>query len=97
MTAAASISQQDAISAAMAVGRDVAEGRLAPGDLAAAAVAELRALVDTDAPADTELAALQAAVARRALAAGLLPAAELTEWLAVARSRAGEASTPATT
>lgn len=79
----------DVIRAATSVARDVAESRLRPSELEAEALRELSALCDTDAEPGSELEGLQLTVARRALAAGLVPADELSEWLSVARSRSG--------
>lgn len=78
---------QSAIKSAMSVARDVAEGRIAPAQLAAAAVAECRALFGVVAGVEDPLWALQVDVARQVLAAGGIPVGELAEWLAVAKTR----------
>ena len=80
-----------AIKAAMAVGRDVAEGRLNPAALEAAAVAECRQLVGQVIGPGDALWPLQVEVARGVLAAGGVPANELAEWLAVQRQAEGDA------
>lgn len=77
----------DAISAAMSLAKDVAEGRLDVAALEAQAVAELRGLLDTEPEPGSALAVLQLEVARRVLARGDLPADELVEWTGVARRR----------
>ncbi|TXH20065.1 MAG: flagellar hook-length control protein [Mycobacterium sp.] len=84
----------DVIRAATSVARDAAEGRLNPADLDAKIAATCAELIDTDAEPGSPLAEVQAAVARRALAAGLLPAAEVSEWAAVAKTRAGGSDPP---
>lgn len=79
----------DAIKAAMAVARDVADGRLMPADLEEYVVAECRALFGTVAGPGDGLWQLHVEVCRAVLAQKGIPADELTEWLAVAR-RHGE-------
>lgn len=86
---------QTAIKAAMAVAGDVAEGRLHPASLAEAALVECRALFGTVAGPHDALWPLQGDVARQVLAAGGVPAAELSEWLAVQRRREGLDAPPA--
>jgi hypothetical protein len=81
---------EDIIRAAASVGRDAAEGRLSPGQLEAQAAAELRALFGTVVGEGDPAWPVQLDVARGVLAAGGIPADELSEWLAVARHRAGE-------
>lgn len=83
-----------AIKAAMSVGRDVAEGRMSPAALEAAAVEECRALVGRVIGPDDALWGLQLEVCRGVLAAGGVAANELAEWLAVAQ--AAEVLPPAT-
>lgn len=85
---------EDIIRAAASVGRDAAEGRLSPGQLEAQAAAELRALFGTVVGDGDPAWPVQLDVARGVLAAGGIPADELSEWLAVARHRAGEPVTP---
>lgn len=80
----------DVIKAAASIARDAAEGRLAPLDLEATAVAECRDLFGTVAGPDDPLWSLHLDVARQVLALDGIPADELAEWLAVARQRAGE-------
>lgn len=89
-----SITDQDIISSAMSVARDAAEGRLDPAALQRELLAEMSRVLDTDAEPGSELAALQVSVCRRVLARGGIPASEVAEWLAVARSRAGGTDTP---
>lgn len=86
---------QRAIKAAMAVAKDLAEGRLTPAEVDAAAVAECQALVGRVVGPDEPLWALQCDVARQVLALDGIPVDELSEWLAVARVRAGEDVVPA--
>jgi hypothetical protein len=89
------ITKRDAIDAAMSVAEDVAEGRVDPAALDQAAADECRELFGTVADPDDPIWPLQVDVARQVLAADGLSADELSEWLAVARSRAGEpVSTP---
>lgn len=90
------ITKRDAADAALSVAEDIAAGRLDPSALEAAALAELTAVIDLDPEPDSPLAALQAAVARRVLARGDVPADELAEWLSVARSRSGGTDTAST-
>lgn len=73
----------------MSVGRDVAEGRLSPAALEAAAVEECRQLVGQVIGPDDALWGLQLEVCRGVLAAGGVPANELAEWLAVAQAAEG--------
>lgn len=80
----------DAITAAMSVAEDVAEGRLAPADLERQAVAELRQLFGTVVGPDDPAWEVQTDVARQAVALGALTADELSEWAAVMPRRAGE-------
>lgn len=81
---------EDIIRAAASVGRDAAEGRLTPAQLEAQAEARLRELVGTVVGEGDPVWDLQCDIARGVLAAGGVPADELSEWLAVARHRAGE-------
>ncbi|WP_020109609.1 hypothetical protein [Nocardia sp. 348MFTsu5.1] len=78
-----------AIKSAMSVAKQVADGTLHPADLDRAAADECRVLFGTVAGPDDPLWPLHLDVARGVLAAGGIPADELTEWLAVARQRAG--------
>lgn len=84
----------DVITAAMSVARDAAEGKLDPADLEAAAVQECRTLLGTVTGPDDPLWPLQVEVCRAVLAAGGIPADELSEWSAVARQRAGTSAIP---
>lgn len=81
---------EDAIKAAAAIARDVADGRLTPAALEHRAVAELRELVGTVVGEGDACWELQVQIARGVLAVGGVPADELSEWLAVARQRAAE-------
>lgn len=85
-----STTTEDVITAAASIARDAAEGRLAPTDLEATAVAECRALFGAVAGPGDPLWDLQVGVARQVLSLDGVPADELAEWLAVARLRAGE-------
>lgn len=89
------ITTDDVIKAATSVARDAAEGRLNPATLEAQLETELRALVGVVAGPADPLFALQVDIARGVLAAGGIPAAELAEWLAVARRRADGADVSA--
>lgn len=80
---------QTAIKAAMSVAKDVAEGRIAPAQLADVALTECRSLFGAVVGPADPLWTLQAEVARQVLAAGGVPANELQEWLAVQRAREG--------
>lgn len=89
-----STSTDTTIKAAMAVAKDVAEGRLDPADLDAMVAEESRAAFGTAVGPQDPLWPVQVDVARQVLALGGLPADELSEWAAVARRReqqAGEA------
>lgn len=87
---ATGLTKRDGVDAALSIAEDLTAGRLDPAQLEAELMAEMSRLIDTDAEPGSELAALQARVARRALVAGLLPVAEVAEWAAVARSRSPE-------
>ncbi|WP_100483128.1 flagellar hook-length control protein [Mycobacteroides abscessus] len=80
---------QDAIKAAMTVAKDVAEGRLDPGALDAAVVAECRELFAFVAGPDDPLWDIHLEVARQVLALDGIPVDELAEWLAVTRKAQG--------
>ncbi|WP_445168767.1 flagellar hook-length control protein [Mycolicibacterium sp. Dal123E01] len=84
------MTKRDAVDAAMSLAEDVAEGRLAPADLEAQAVTEMRELFGTVIGPDDPLWETQANVTRQAIALGALTADELSEWAAVMRHRAGE-------
>jgi hypothetical protein len=84
------ITKRDAIDAAMSVAEDVAESRLDPAALDQAVADECKALFGTVVGEGDSLWPLHIDVCRQALALGALTADELSEWLAVARSRAGE-------
>jgi hypothetical protein len=78
-----------AIKAAMAVAKDVAEGRVVPAQLDAAALEACRSLFAAVVGPDDPLWPLQAEVARQVIAQGGVTANELSEWLAVQRRREG--------
>ncbi|MGJ6122702.1 flagellar hook-length control protein [Mycolicibacterium sp. Y3] len=78
---------QDAITAAMSLAEDIAAGKVDPAQLERQAVAELSQLMLIEPEPGSDLAQLQAESARRVLARGDLPAAEVAEWAAVARRR----------
>lgn len=82
--------KRDVIDAAMSVAEDVVESRLDPTQLNQAVADECKALFGTVIGDDDPLWPLHIDVARQVLAVGGLSADELSEWLAVARSRAGE-------
>ncbi|ULE33344.1 flagellar hook-length control protein [Mycobacterium sp. IDR2000157661] len=84
------MTKHDAITAAMGVAEDVAQGRLDPAALAQQAVGELRDVFGTVVGPDDPAWGLQADVARQVIALGALTAEELSEWAAVMRRRAGE-------
>lgn len=84
------ITKRDAIDAAMSVAEDVAEGKIDPAALDQAVADECREQFGTVVGPREPLWELHIGVCRQALALGALTADELSEWLAVARSRAGE-------
>jgi hypothetical protein len=86
--------KRDAISAAMGLAEDVADGKLTPAALESQAIEELRELVGTVVGPDDPAWPLQVDVARQVLALDGIPATELAEWAAVARQRAGQADLP---
>ncbi|WHU48668.1 flagellar hook-length control protein [Gordonia sp. L191] len=75
------------ITAAMDLAADVAENRLDPAELTAQLNAEARTLFGAVVGPHDPLWPLQLDVTRQMLAAGGVPADELSEWLAVARRR----------
>ena len=77
------------IKSAMAVARDVAEGRVQPAALEAAAVDACRELFGVVHGPEDPLWDLHIDVTRQTIAAGGLSIDELAEWLAVAKTRAG--------
>ncbi len=79
--------REHTIKAAMSVARDVADGNLAPASLDQVVVSECRALFGTVTGPDDPLWDLHVEIARQVLARGGVPADELSEWVAVARSR----------
>lgn len=83
------ITTEDAIKAAASVARDLADGRIAPTDLEHHAVSELRQLAGEVVGPGDPVWPLQVQIAHGVLAAGGIDADELSEWLAVARHRAG--------
>lgn len=83
------VTTEDAIKAAASVARDLADGRIAPTDLEHHAVAELRQLAGEVVGPGDPVWPLQVQIAHGVLAAGGIDADELSEWLAVARQRAG--------
>ncbi|MGV0648750.1 flagellar hook-length control protein [Mycobacterium kansasii] len=84
------LTKRDAIESAMSIADAVAQGRVSPSALETAAVAQCRALFGTVVGDGDPLWDLQLDVARQVLGLDGIPAAELSEWLAVARHRAGE-------
>lgn len=89
-----STSGQTAIKAAMSIAGDIAEGRLLPSQLAAAALDECRAWFGAVGGPLDALWPLQVDVGRQVMALGGYSANELAEWAAVARQRerGGEAA-----
>ncbi|MCV7377947.1 hypothetical protein BST11_21050 [Mycobacterium alsense] len=83
------ITKRDVIDAAMSVAEDVAESRLDPTQLNQAVADECKASFGSVVGEDDPLWPLHIDVARQVLAVGGLSADELSEWLAVARLRAG--------
>lgn len=81
---------EDAVRAAMAIARDIAEGRMDPAELAAVFAAEGREAFGRVAGPGDELWPLHVEVARQVLALGGVPVDELAEWVAVFRAAAGE-------
>ncbi len=84
------MTKHDAITGAMGVAEDVAEGRLDPAALEQQAVTELRDVFGTVVGPDDPAWGVQADVARQVIALGALTSEELSEWAAVMRVRAGE-------
>jgi hypothetical protein len=80
----------DVIKAAASMARDVAEGRLDPAALDQAVAAECRDLFGAVVGPGDPLWPLHIDICCQVLALSALTADELSEWLAVARSRAGE-------
>jgi hypothetical protein len=80
---------QSTIKAAMAVAKDVAEGRLLPSSVDAAALEACRGIVGVVVGVNDPLWPLQTEIARQVIAAGGIHANELSEWLAVQRRRDG--------
>lgn len=76
-----------AITSAMTVAQDVADGRVSATDLEQVAVAECRRLFATVIGGDDPLFGLQVEVARRVLDRGGLSVDELAEWVTVLRRR----------
>lgn len=85
-----SLTKRDVIEAAMGLADDTAQGRLDPAALEAQAVADVRRLFGTVIGPEDVAWPVQVEVARQVLGLGGIPADELSEWLAVARHRAGE-------
>lgn len=84
------LTKRDAIESAMSIADAVAQGRVSPAALETVAVAQCRELFGTVVGEGDPLWDLQLDVARQVLGVDGIPAAELSEWLAVARQRAGE-------
>lgn len=84
------ITTEDAIKAAAAIARDVADGRLTPAAIEQQGVTECRALFGNVVGPGDPFWELHRSIAREVLALDGIPADELAEWLAVARQRAGE-------
>jgi hypothetical protein len=82
------------VDAAMTVAEDAALGQLDPDNLAAEVQAGMRDLFGTVIGPDDPAWPLQLDVCRQVLAAGGVPANELAEWTAVARSREPQVPVP---
>lgn len=74
---------QTAIKAVMQVAEDLAAGRISVAEVEGTAVEQCRELFSHVVDDGSELAELQASVARKAIGAGLIPVNELAEWVAV--------------
>lgn len=85
--------KRDVIDAALGVAEDVSAGRLAPADLEAQAVQELRDLFGVVVGPDDPAWELQLVVCRGVLAVSGLPADELAEYVALARHRETDTGT----
>ncbi|AQT78306.1 flagellar hook-length control protein [Mycolicibacterium litorale] len=86
---------EDAITAALAVAEDIAEGRLDPAELAAVAAAEARAAFGRVVGEGDEMWELHVDVARQCLAVGgWITSDELAEWVAVYRAAEGPPPAP---
>lgn len=81
--------KRHAVDAAMAVAQDIADGRLLPSSVDAAALEACRGIVGVVVGPQDALWPLQAEIARQVIAAGGIHANELSEWLAVQRRRDG--------
>lgn len=81
------MTKRDAVTAAMNLADDVAEGRVNVAELEHQAITELSRLALEPAEPGTEMAVLRVVIARRVLAEGGVPTDELAEWLAVQRRR----------
>lgn len=78
-----------AVKAAMAIAEDVTAGRVQVSDLEQAAVDQCRELFGVVYGPDDALWALHGDIARQYLHAGGMSVDELSEWLAVLRTREG--------
>lgn len=85
-----SLSKSDAVEAAMKIATDVTEGKMQVSELEAAAIEQCRELFATVYGPEDALWELHIDVARQVFHMGGFTAAELSEWVAVMRSREGE-------
>jgi hypothetical protein len=84
------MTKRDAVDAAMSVAQDVADGKLDPAELEAAAVAELGELFGTVVGEGDPSWPMHCSIAKQAIALGALSGDELAEWAAVFRQRGDE-------
>jgi hypothetical protein len=90
------VTADDGIKAAMAVARDIAEGRVLPAQLEVSAAGKARALFGRVVGPGDPLWELQVDVCRQVLAVGGgIPVGELAEWVAVYRAADAEVVVPA--
>jgi hypothetical protein len=81
------MNKREAVKAALSVADDITDGRLSPEELDQAALEECRALFGTVVGPGDPLWDLHLQVARGVLARAGIPAGELSEWLAVAKTQ----------
>lgn len=89
------MSTEQIINSAMSVAEDAAAGKISDANLDAALLSECRAEFATVVGEGDPLWDLQVEVARAVLRRSGIPAAELSEWAAVARRCEGSAEEPA--
>lgn len=84
------LTKRDAVSAALALADNLAEGRVPVADLEGQAIAECRALFGQVVGEGSPTWDVQVAVARDVIGMGGIDVEELAEWVAVFRRRAGD-------